>query len=126
MEQPREQAQPQTQAAEGEQSQRFKTLGVRLDEELHAQLAFIAQLTGTTITDQIRLSIEARVHAAQDDPELINRAAAVRAEIEREAEARKQAIAALFGELAVSGEVAPKPGERRGGRSSSSSGSPAS
>jgi predicted DNA-binding protein len=115
-EQPREQVQPQTQATENEQ-QRFKTLGVRIDEELHAQLTFIAQLTGSTIADQIRQSIEARVRAAQDDPELIARAEAVRAEIEREAEARKQAIAGMFGKLAVDGEVSPPgPGGRRGGR----------
>jgi len=113
--QERVQTQPQTPSAEAEQAQRFKTLGVKLDEGLHAQLAFLAQLTGTTIADQIRQSIEARVQAAQDDPELIARAEAVRAEIEREAEARKQAIAGLFGGLAVSGEVAPpRPGGRRG------------
>ena len=48
--------QPQ-QPAEDEQ-QRFKTLGVRVDEELHAQLTFIAQLNGNTIADEIRRSIE--------------------------------------------------------------------
>jgi hypothetical protein len=120
--QPQEQAQSQTEAAEGEQAQRFKTLGVRIDEGLHAQLTFIAQLTGTTMADQIRQSIEARVQSAQDDPELVARAEAARAEIEREAEARKQAIAGLFGKLAVTGEVTPpRPGGRRGGRGSGDS-----
>jgi hypothetical protein len=110
--------QPQAQPAEGEQAQRFKTLGVRIDEDLHAQLTFIAQLTGSTIADQIRQSIESRVRSAQEDPELIARAEEVRAEIEREAEARKQAIAGLFGKVAVRDEVMPPPaGERRERRS---------
>jgi predicted DNA-binding protein len=104
-----------------EEQQRFKTLGVRVDEELHAQLTFIAQLTGSTIADEIRHSIEARVKAAQEDPELIARAEAVRAEIEREAQARQQAIASMFGQLAVGGETAPRPG-RRGGSSDATTG----
>lgn len=110
--------QPQAQPAEAEQ-QRFKTLGVRIDEDLHAQLTFIAQLKGGTIADEIRQSIETRVQAAQEDPELIARAEEVRAEIEREAQARQQAIAGLFGKLAVGSEVTPpRGGNRRGSRSS--------
>lgn len=108
-----QQPQAQAQPVEGEQTQRFKTLGVRIDEELHTQLTFIAQLTDSTIADQIRQSIEARVQAAQEDPELIARADEVRAEIEREAEARKQAIAGLFGKVAVNSEATPP---RSGGR----------
>jgi hypothetical protein len=104
--------QPQ-QPAEEEQA-RFKTLGVRVDEELHAQLTFIAQLNGNTIADEIRRSIEARVEAAQKDPELIARAEQVRAEIEREAQARQQAIASLFGRLAVGSETTPTRSGRRG------------
>lgn len=88
------------QPQEGE-PQRFKTLGVRLEEDLHAQLSFIAQLTGSTITDEIRRSIEVRVQTAQDDPDLVARAEHVRAEIEREAQARQQAIAGFFGKVAV-------------------------
>lgn len=85
------------------EQQRFKTIGVRIEEGLHAQLSFIAQLTGGTITDEIRRSLEARVQAAQDDPDLIARAEQVRSEIEREAEARRQAISGFFGQVAVDG-----------------------
>lgn len=93
-----------------EAEERYKTLGVRIGEELHAQLSFIAQLQGTNITEEIRRSIEARVAAAQEDPELIARADAVRAQIEREAEARRQAIAGFFGKAAVESETpAPRP-----------------
>jgi hypothetical protein len=108
----------QSQPAETEE-QRFKTLGVRIEEGLHAQLAFIAQLTDSSISDEIRRSIEARVQAAQSDPELIARAAEVRDQIEREAEARKQAIAGLFGSVALGSEgETPRTG-RRGGRGQS-------
>jgi hypothetical protein len=113
-----QQPQPQN-PAEAEQQQRFKTLGVRLDEDLHAQLTFVAQLTGSTIADEIRHSIESRVQAAQADPELVARAEEVRAEIEREAQARQQAIAGLFGKVAVGNETAPAPRPaKRAGRGS--------
>lgn len=103
-----------------EAEERYKTLGVRIGEELHAQLSFIAQLQGTNITEEIRRSIEARVAAAQDDPELIARADAVRAQIEREAEARRQAIAGFFGKTAVDGETAAAPPAERTRRRSNS------
>ena len=108
----------QPQPAEAEE-QRFKTLGVRIEEGLHAQLAFIAQLTDSTISDEIRRSIEARVQAAQTDPELIARAEAVRVQIEREAEARKEAIASLFGSVALGTESEQPRSGRRGGRGQS-------
>lgn len=93
---------------------RFKTLGVRIEEGLHAQLSFIAQLEGATIADEIRRSIEARVQAAQDDPELVARAEIVNAEIQREAQARRQAIAGFFGKAAVTGAADESEPTRRG------------
>lgn len=106
------------QPAAGQEQQRVKTLGVRIEEGLHAQLTFLAQLQGSTIADEIRRSIEARVQAAQSDPELIARAEAVRAEIEREAQARQQAIAGLFGRIAVDGQTTPSGPVKRTGRGS--------
>lgn len=97
----------ETNTQNGQSDERYKTLGVRLGEELHAQLSFIAQLKGTTITEEIRQSIEARVLAAQDDAELIARAETVRGQIEREAEARRQAIAGFFGKVSVDGTNSP-------------------
>ena len=113
--------QPQTERQHHEADQpRYKTLGIRLDEDLHAQLSFIAQLSGSTISDEIRRSIETRISAAQDDPELVARAEAVRAEIEREAQARQQAIAGFFGKTAVAGA----PGERASRRGTKPSEAP--
>jgi hypothetical protein len=66
--------------------------------------------------ERLRRSIEARVQASQSDPELIARAEAVRVQIEREAEARKEAIASLFGSVALGSEGAAPRSGRRGGR----------
>ena len=87
------------------QQKHLRTLAVRLDEGLHAQLHFIAQLRGSSISDEIRRAIENRIATAQDDPELIARAQQVRDEIEREAAARSAAIAGFLGSPAVSAAV---------------------
>ena len=73
-----------------------KTLGIKLKPDVHAQLSFIAQLREGTITDEIQTAIVEHIARAKEDPELANRAAEARAEIEREAVARQQAIATLF------------------------------
>jgi predicted transcriptional regulator len=104
--------QPQL-TTEHAQQQRYKTMGVRLEEDLHARLSFIAQLTDSTISDEIRRAIEARVETAQSDPDLVARAEAVRADIEREAQARQQAIAGFFGGTAVAGAQAGATSQRR-------------
>jgi len=118
--------QPQEQPFEGmpqaeHQEQYYKTLAVRVEESLHAQLRFIAQLSGSSITDEIRRSIEARITAAQDDPELIARAEQVRGEIEREAAARCEAISGFFGQAAVEATTTAR-AARRGSKTSSAQG----
>lgn len=75
-----------------------KTLAVRLEPDLHAQLSLIAQLRGSTITDEIRQAIEAHIASAKALPELAAQADSVLEDIEREAVARRTAIATLFGD----------------------------
>ena len=77
-------------------TQQLRTLAVRISEELRAQLDIIAQLTGRTATEEIRLALEHWIEKTKSDPALLRKAEAVRAEIEREAETRRQAIAAIF------------------------------
>jgi hypothetical protein len=79
-----------------ESAKGVKTLGIKLKPDVHAQLSFIAGLRDGTITDEILIAITAHIARAKDDPELRNKAAAAREEIEREAAARQQAIATLF------------------------------
>ena len=74
----------------------MKTLAIRLEDDLHAQLSVLAQLRQSTITDEIRLAIEEHLEASKSDPELKNRAQAVLDDIERDAKAREAAIATLF------------------------------
>jgi hypothetical protein len=85
------------------QDQRLKTIAVRVQEDMHAQLSFIAQLSGTSIADEIRRAIENRITTAQDDPDLLARAQQARQEIEREAAARSAAIAGFMGTTALTG-----------------------
>ncbi len=101
------------------QEQHLKTLAVRVEESLHAQLRFIAQLSGTTITEEIRRAIENRITTAQDDPELIARAQQAREEIEREAAARSAAIAGFMGTTALTATTGETPKTRRGARPAS-------
>ncbi len=74
-----------------------KTLAIRLEPELHAQLSLIAQLRGSTITDEIRTAIEAHITRAKAAPELAAQSQAVLEDIDRDALARRTAISTLFG-----------------------------
>jgi predicted DNA-binding protein len=98
-----------------------KTLAIRLEPDLHAQLSLIAQLRASTITDEIRTAIEAHVALAKTAPELAGQADAVLEEIERDALARRAAIATLFGtdQTAADGDgTAATPASRSRGRKS--------
>ena len=88
-----------------DQEQHLKTIAVRVEEGLHAQLRFIAQLNDSSISEEIRRAIETRIATAQDDPELVARAQRARDEIEREAAARSAAIAGFLGKPAITAAV---------------------
>lgn len=90
----------------------FRTIAVRVDEQLHAQLSFIAQLAGNSISDEVRTAIEGRIASAQDDPALIARAQRVREQIEREATARSAAIAGFMGQKAVTATLSDPESEQ--------------
>lgn len=96
----------------------MKTLAIRLDDDLHARLSVMAQLAGTTITDEIRRAIDRHLQGMATDPELTARASSVLEEIEREAQAKQQAITSLFGKSNATGATAPaaKPTGRKGSR----------
>lgn len=87
-----------SQASNPEGGPVVKTLAIRLELGLHAQLSVVAQLQGHTITDEIRLAIEAHIDRVRSDVGLTAKADAVLEDIERDAAARREAIASLFGE----------------------------
>lgn len=76
----------------------MKTLAIRLEDDLHAQLSVIAQLSELTVTDAIRQAIEQWIEQKRTAPELTARAQSILDEIERDAAQRRSAIATLFGE----------------------------
>jgi predicted transcriptional regulator len=75
----------------------LRTLAVRITDDLRAQLDIIAQLSGRSTTEEIRLALEDWIEKAKSDPTILQKAEAIRAEIEREAQTRRNAIAAIFG-----------------------------
>ena len=84
----------------------MRTLAVRITEELRAQLDIIAQLTGRSATEEIRLALEHWIDKTKSDPNVLERAEAVRAEIERDAQTRRNAIAAIFSGDGTTGDDA--------------------
>jgi hypothetical protein len=104
-----------------------KTLAIRLEPDVHAQLTLIAQLRGGTITDELKAALDAHIRAAKDAPDLAAGAQDALAVVEAEAAARRSAIAKLFGsqptqddEATTSGTTAPRGRTRKVGPASSS------
>lgn len=97
-----------------------KTLAIRLDEAVHAQLSVIAGLRKTTITEEIRQAIEEHISVVRSKPELASSAESALDDIEREVATRKAAITALFGESEPATTASRK--DRRGGASDSEAG----
>lgn len=75
----------------------IRTLAVRIADDLRAQLDVIAQLNDRSVTEEIRIALEAWVETSKSDPKVLARAETVRAEIEREAETKRNAISSIFG-----------------------------
>lgn len=101
-----------------------RTLAVRLSEDLRAQLDVIAQITGRSTTEEIRVALESWVEKTKADPTILQKAAAVRAEIEKEAQTKQNAIASIFGTKEAAADVKDDsaPAERPGGRRGKTSG----
>lgn len=72
-----------------------RPLSIRITDGLRAQLDVIAQLNDRSVTEEIRLALEAWVETSKSDPKVLQRAETVRAEIEREAQTRQSAIEAI-------------------------------
>lgn len=75
----------------------IRTLAVRIADGLRAQLDVIAQLNDRSVTEEIRIALEAWVETSKSDPKVLARAETVRAEIDREAKTKQNAIEAIFG-----------------------------
>jgi hypothetical protein len=91
-----------------------KTLGIKLPDELHAQLVLIATLEKLSLTDAIRQAIDYYIDRKRGDGDLAARAAEAAEEIEREAAMRREALNALFGPQPPAATEPAKPTSRRG------------
>lgn len=100
--------------------QPLRTLAVRITDDLRAQLDVLAQLTGRSTTEEIRLAIEHWIAKSKSNPNLLKKAEAVRADIERDAETRRNAIAAIFNSDGEPKGEAKPPARRSTGSSKSS------
>jgi hypothetical protein len=74
----------------------MKTMAIRLDDEVANLLSLVAQLEGTSVIDQIRNAIEAHLERKASAGDLAEKAQAILDDIDREAQARKDAIGTLF------------------------------
>src|SRR5690348_2567095 len=74
-----------------------KTLAIRLQDELHAQLVLVASLEGQSLTDTIRQAIEELIERKRAGGDLAAQAAKALEEIEQETQARREALQALLG-----------------------------
>lgn len=99
-----------------EKAKGYKTLAIRLDDDVHAQLQVIAKLQETSIAAEIGQAIAAHLAAKRSDKELGSRANAVLESIEAEAKQRQAAIASLFSDT-PDDATAPKAGRARSPRS---------
>jgi hypothetical protein len=79
----------------------YKTLAVRLPDELHAQLVLIAGLGGLSLNDAIREAVQELVDRKRGDKDLAAQAAQALEEMEQESATKRQALQALLGPTAV-------------------------
>lgn len=70
-----------------------------------AQLDVIAQLNDRSVTEEIRLDLEAWVETSKSDPKVLKRAETVRAAIEREVQTHQSAIEDIFGGAATEAKL---------------------
>ena len=93
----------------------MKTLAIRLEDDQHARLSILAKLAGQSLTDVIRVALDAHIERLAADSEISTKANSALEEIEREASEQKAAIASLFGD----GPTASQPSTASSGRGSS-------
>ena len=84
-------------ATVGYSSAAYKVLTVRTSEDTRAQLEVLAQLNERSVTEETRIALEHWVEKSKSDPAVLKRAVQVRAEIERDAETKRNAINAVLG-----------------------------
>jgi len=83
----------------------MKTLAIKLEDDVHGQLTAIAQLEDQPVSLLIKQAVEQFIESKRNQPDLTSKAESLLEEIERDAAARREALATLFGQ---SGAATPK------------------
>jgi hypothetical protein len=86
----------------------MKTIAARFEDPLFELLSLVAQLEDTSIVDQIRQAVETHIALKVQAGDLASRAEAAVAEIDREADIKKAAIAGLVGSATAAAGTQPK------------------
>lgn len=95
----------------------MKTMAIRLDETLHAQLVVLAELSGRPIAEEVREAITAHLARARSETDLTAHAEQALARIEQEAATRTEAIKSLLGNR-------PSPSDKSEAKSRKKTGEP--
>ena len=74
----------------------IRPLSVRMRDSARVQLEVLSQLNGRSVTEEVRLALEAWIEKSKSDPTVQARAEEARADVEREAAVRRGAIEAIF------------------------------
>lgn len=75
----------------------YRVLTLRVDEDTRAQLEILAQLNDRKTNAECVAAFQHWIEKSKSDPKVLERAEQVRAEIEREAETKRNAITSVLG-----------------------------
>lgn len=92
----------------------MRTIAIRVEDELHSVLTLLAKLSGRPLVEEIREAIDEHISRKRSEVDLKAEAEKALAEIDKDAAARRSAIASLL-EGGEKAEAATK--RRKGGRS---------
>ena len=90
----------------------MKTVAIKVEGDLHAQLLLVAQLDGTTLTDVIRQAVEQYVEGLKAGDGLASKAQSLLDEIERDVATRREAVRSLLGQQEPMTTPSPKSSPR--------------
>jgi hypothetical protein len=90
----------------------MKTVAIKVEDDLHAQLLVVAQLEATTLTDVIRQAVEQYVEGLKSGDGLATKAQSLLDEIERDTASRRDAVQQLLGQLGGKPASGDRPSRR--------------
>ena len=84
----------------------MRTIAIRVEEEFHQQLTLLAQLSGRSLTDEVKGALDEHIARRSDEVDLTAQAQAALEEIDREHATRRSAIESLLSKKGSGGSAA--------------------